>query len=103
MEDTVIEWFDRQTINEVCMNSLKQHLKRQIDPFMDQLKKQFSIDHVEAGGIDFSVWKLFCKALDKPETEDAEYYKDLNKHIKIVTNGPIVNEMKRDGILIDRN
>lgn len=85
------------------MNSLKQHLKRQVDPFIEQLQKQFLVEGVQAGGIDFSVWKIFLKALDKPAINEALFYRDLNTHISIVKDGSVCNEIKRDGILIDRN
>jgi hypothetical protein len=30
-------------------------------------------------------------------------YEELNCKIKVIMNGPLVNEVKRDGIMIDRN
>jgi len=40
------------------MDSLKTHIRRQIDDFLLQLAQQFKIERVDVGGIDFSVWKI---------------------------------------------
>lgn len=104
VEDTVIEWFGKEHYESICTESLKQHIKRQLDGFMRQLQHQFKIEHVEVGGIDFSVWKLFLRVLDKPIISNSPVtYADLSTRIKIVMNGGLCNEVKRDGIMIDRD
>jgi hypothetical protein len=55
---------------------------------------------VEVGGIDFSVWKIFLKALPLKELK-TEYYKDLCLEITNSPN-PLVNEVKKVGVIIDR-
>lgn len=37
MEDTVVEWFDKEVYPQICMNSMKAHIVRQIDDFLLQL------------------------------------------------------------------
>jgi hypothetical protein len=34
MEDTVVEWFDKDVYPQICMNSMKAHIVRQIDDFL---------------------------------------------------------------------
>lgn len=34
VEDTVCEWFDKQFYERICTDSLKQHVKHQIDDFL---------------------------------------------------------------------
>jgi len=58
VEDTVVEWFDKSVHQQICQDSLKDHLRRQIDDFLLQLEKQFDTVWIEVGGIDFSVWKI---------------------------------------------
>jgi len=100
----VIEWYGKDVFESICTDSLKQHLKRQIDGFINQLKMQFTIVNVEVGGIDFSVWRICLRVSDKPIAPDTPIpYEELNCKIKVVTNGSVVNEVKRDGIMIDRN
>ena len=53
VEDTVVEWFKESYVR---VNSLKRHIKRQVD--LKQFEDQFEIQNVEVGGIDFSVWKI---------------------------------------------
>jgi len=56
------------------------------------------------GGIDFSVWRICLRVSDKPIAPNTPIpYEELNCKIKVVTNGSVVNEVKRDGIMIDRN
>ena len=38
VEDTVIEWFNKEVVNDICQNSLKDHLSRRIDDFLFQLQ-----------------------------------------------------------------
>jgi hypothetical protein len=58
--------------------------------------------HVEVGGIDFSVWKIWLKALQKPPIGDKTvYYSDIN--IALKCGMPyLVNEVKKVGVIIDR-
>ena len=63
VEDTVIEWFNKDVSNDICQTSLTDHLSRQVDEFLNQLREQFKITLVEVGGIDFSVWKIYLQAL----------------------------------------
>jgi hypothetical protein len=53
------------------------------------------------GGIDFSVWKIYLRAKSKPTTEDTTTYDDINMSFK-VTSEPLVNEIKKIGVIIDR-
>lgn len=34
IEDTVVEWFKKQHYEQICTNSLKDHIKRQLDDFL---------------------------------------------------------------------
>jgi len=34
MEDTVVEWFDKEYYKQICMNSMKAHVVRQIDDLL---------------------------------------------------------------------
>lgn len=70
MEDTVVEWFDKEVYPQITMNSMKAHIVRQIDDFLNQLSQQFLIVFVEVGGIDFSVWKIHLRALANPAVSD---------------------------------
>jgi hypothetical protein len=99
VEDTVCEWFDKKYHEAICQDSLKSHIRRQIDDMLGQLKGQFSINHVEVGGIDFSVWKIFLEAL-KAETK-SQVYPDINVTFK-VSQKELVNEVKKVGVIIDR-
>lgn len=85
MEDTVVEWFDKEVYKQICMNSMKAHIVRQIDDFLQQLSQQFQIVFVEVGGIDFSVWKIHLKALSSPAVNDkVVFYHDLNISFRVV-------------------
>lgn len=66
MEDSVVEWFD---YNYATAQSLLSHIKRPLD--VSQFSKQFDIESVEVGGIDFSVWKVKLIA-HKVEEEEAK-------------------------------
>lgn len=102
VEDTVEEWFEKQYIDQICQQSLKLHLTRQIDGFLHQLSQMFKIDLVEVGGIDFSVWKLYLTALSRPDCViNGVYYSDINFTLK-VTDSDLVNEVKKVGVIIDR-
>jgi len=68
---------------------------------MVQLQRQFDIIQVEVGGTDFSVWKIYLRASLKPQISDTKKYSDINYCIKNV-NGPLVNEIKKTGVIIDR-
>jgi hypothetical protein len=57
---------------------------------------------VEVGGIDFSVWKVYLKALDFGATNESVFYTELNTQIQVVNEGPLVNEVKKSGVIIDR-
>ncbi len=59
--------------------------------------------HVEVGGIDFSVWKIFLKGQKNEKFNNkSKYYKDIDAEFKILTNEPLVNEIKKVGVIIDR-
>eukprot|EP00347_Sterkiella_histriomuscorum_P020090 403339144 len=124
VEDTVLEWFNEPYART---HSLRSHIKRIFDA--NQFKEQFEVQNVEVGGIDFSVWKVQLKALNKPLLP-YKYYNELNLGIKNIGSqstsffgcGPsrkcsgqneeeyssqqnsqvISNEVKRSGFLIDR-
>ena len=102
LEDTVNEWFDKEYLYEVGPVSLTQHIKRHIDDLLAQLRRQFRVCRVEVGGIDFSVWKVYLKALDSGATNESVFYTELNTQIQIVNEGPLVNEVKKSGVIIDR-
>jgi hypothetical protein len=86
----------------VCTESLTQHIKHQIDDFLDSLSKQFKVEQVEVGGIDFSVWKIYLRALYKCGEESVDY-PEINMALKVVNSGQqLVNEVKRVGVIIDR-
>jgi len=69
-----------------------------------ELEQQFLIEKIDVGGIDFSVWKIFCKALSNPKTLETVNYSDLNLKFKVVAKGqPLVNEVKKVGVIIDRS
>lgn len=79
IEDTVNEWFDKQYYERICTDSLKKHVKHQIDDFLVSLEEQFTITHVEVGGIDFSVWKIYLKGLTVEKLKNkSKYYPDIN-------------------------
>lgn len=65
VEDTVCEWYQKPYVK---VQSLKQHIRRDIDPAA-QFSDQFDILNVEIGGLDFSVWKVQLKAKKKPIVE----------------------------------
>lgn len=70
---------------------------------MVSLQEQFTVTHVEVGGIDFSVWKIFLKALKVDKLNNkVKTYPDINAEFRIVTNEPLVNEVKKVGVIIDR-
>ena len=55
------------------------------------------------GGIDFSVWKIYLKALWQPKTTKPVLYKDINMTLRVKPyKEPIVNEVKKVGVIIDR-
>lgn len=55
------------------------------------------------GGIDFSVWKIFLRALYKPICQESKYYQDINVTFKCCTHKEtLVNEVKKVGVIIDR-
>lgn len=60
------------------------------------------MDHVEVGGIDFSVWKIFLKALYRPLTTESKYYSDINVSFRNCPKELMVNEVKKVGVIIDR-
>ena len=51
------------------------------------------------GGIDFSVWKIYCTA--RNTTDEPTFYSDLNVTFT-VTKERLVNEVKKMGVIIDR-
>ena len=53
------------------------------------------------GGIDFSVWKIYLKGLYKCNDE-SKYYQDINVTFKNISEGTLVNEVKKVGVIIDR-
>lgn len=83
------------------MDSLKDHIRRQIDDFLLLLQQQFTIDLVEVGGIDFSVWKIYLRACLYPKRQSSFTYEDANITLRN-TMKPLVNEIKKVGVLIDR-
>lgn len=86
MEDTVVEWFDKEVYKQICMNSMKAHIVRQIDDFLLSLSNQFQVVFVEVGGIDFSVWKIHLKALHNPVCGDEiVFYPDINISFRVVS------------------
>jgi len=101
VEDTVGEWFQKQYYERICTDSLKDHIRRQIDDFLLLLQGQFKIDEVEVGGIDFSVWKIYLKAKLNPPIKDTRTYNDINVSFQ-VTSESLVNEVKKIGVIIDR-
>ena len=101
IEDTVVEWFKKQHYEQICTNSLKDHIKRQLDDFLVLLQDQFSIDEIEVGGIDFSVWKIYLRAKQNPSTTEVRAYSDINISFQ-VTKDPLINEIKKIGVIIDR-
>ena len=34
VEDTVVEWFNKEVVDDICQSSLTDHLKRRIDEFL---------------------------------------------------------------------
>ena len=68
---------------------------------MTELEQQFSVEQVEVGGIDFSVWKIYLKGLYKCNDE-SKYYQDINVTFKNISEGTLVNEVKKVGVIIDR-
>lgn len=89
VEDTVVEWFDYDA-------AISMFSHRQID--ISQYREQFSIQAIEIGGIDFSVLRLQLEARKPSETVE---YDDLKMQIS-VKEGPVNNEVKRAGLLIDK-
>ena len=88
----------------VATDCLKQHIKHQIDDFLVQLQDQFRIEFVEVGGIDFSVWKIYLKALWSPKTLKKVTYKDINLTSRVLPfEKELVNEVKKVGVIIDRD
>ena len=65
------------------------------------MEDQFKIDEIEVGGIDFSVWKIYLRAKRQPVTTEIRTYSDINVSFQ-VTNKPLVNEVKKIGVIIDR-
>lgn len=101
LEDTVVEWFEMENLLKVASDALKDHRTRQIDSLLSQLKKQFDIEKVEAGGIDFCVWKIHLKVRKLPLAV-TQYYTDLNIEIASFRDEPLTNEVKKLGVIIDR-
>lgn len=59
---------------------------------------------MEVGGIDFSVWKIYLKALWTPKTLKKVTYKDINLSIRVLPyEKDLVNEVKKVGVIIDRD
>lgn len=70
---------------------------------MVSLQDQFTVTHVDVGGIDFSVWKIFLKALKVDKLNGkVKNYPDINAEFRLVINEPLVNEVKKVGVIIDR-
>lgn len=85
IEDSVIEWYNYEVLDEICSRSLTDHLKRQVDDFMVSLTEQFRISLVEVGGTDFSVFKIYMQALTYPNTADETvFYPDLNMSFRVI-------------------
>ena len=121
VEDSITEWFD---FNYITASSLSDHILRH--PDLTLFSTQFTLDLVEVGGIDFSVWRLHLTALPPPSTTTPclsssccscpsssssstasskcyQYYPELSMGVRIVNKkAPLVNEVKRKGFLIDR-
>jgi len=54
------------------------------------------------GGCDFSVWKIWLRALSKPAVGTrAVHYTDINMTFRI-SGYALVNEIKKIGVIIDR-
>ena len=103
VEDTVVEWFDKEHYESIAQESLKSHLRRQIDDFLNILASQFDFVRIEVGGIDFSVWKILVKAQQRPlAADDPVFYPDLNLAMRVVKEVPLINEVKKVGVIIDR-
>ena len=58
LEDQIGEWFGKEFYQTVSTEALKRHVRHQIDDLLVQLQRQFSIQSVDVGGIDYSVWKI---------------------------------------------
>lgn len=59
VEDTVEDWFDKDHYEAMTRRGLKDHIKHHIDDFMVKLSKQFKVEKVLVGGVDYSVWKIY--------------------------------------------
>lgn len=63
----------------------------------------FKVDLVEVGGIDFSVWKIYLTAPSNPACGDSGVcFKDISIRLSVKDNN-LVNEVKKVGVIIDRN
>lgn len=63
----------------------------------------FTVDLVEVGGIDFSVWKIYLTAPNKPACQDTGVcFADINIRLS-VRSSALVNEVKKVGVIIDRS
>ena len=74
LEDTICEWFGKDYYEKVSTEALQSHIRHQIDDLITKLELQFKIEHIDVGGIDFSVWKICCKALLNPKTLETVTY-----------------------------
>ncbi len=59
VEDIVEDWFDKDHYEAMTRRGFKDDIKHRVDNFLVKLSKQFKVERVSVGGVDFSVWKIY--------------------------------------------